>query len=176
MRRTSRSTTRRRRSPSTSLGLVMKWLIGQGGLAANRGGQRAKGREALRRDRPHAASIAARPQKDSRSLMNVTFRLPSEDLEKMFVEGIDGGGPRRPEGPPVRRRHARVDLQRVSRGRRRRARRRSCGSSSGAQARLNRRRQKYDKPFAFIALRQAAPCYHGRVLRRRRVARAGFAR
>ena len=36
-----------------ALGLVMKWLIGQGGLAGNRGGERAKGREALRRDRPH---------------------------------------------------------------------------------------------------------------------------
>ena len=34
-------------------------------------------------------------QKDSRSLMNVTFRLPSEDLEKQFVKeaeeaGLDG--------------------------------------------------------------------------------------
>ena len=41
------------------------------------------------------ASIAALPQKDSRSLMNVTFRLPSEELEKTFekestAEGLDG--------------------------------------------------------------------------------------
>ena len=36
-----------------TLGLVMKWLIAQGGLAGDRDGQRAQGGEALRGDRPH---------------------------------------------------------------------------------------------------------------------------
>ena len=36
-----------------ALGLVMKWLLGQGGLAGIAARQRAQGREALRRDRPH---------------------------------------------------------------------------------------------------------------------------
>ena len=36
-----------------TLGLVMKWLLAQGGLAGDRDGQRAQGGEALRRDRSH---------------------------------------------------------------------------------------------------------------------------
>ena len=36
-----------------ALGLVMKWLLGQGGLAGDRGGQRAQGGEAVRRNRSH---------------------------------------------------------------------------------------------------------------------------
>ena len=40
----------------------------------------------------------AHAEKGSRSLMNVTFRLPTEDLEKQFVKeataaGLDGQGP-----------------------------------------------------------------------------------
>ena len=69
-------------------------------------------------------------QTGSRSLMNVTFRLATEELEKLFVKestaaGLDGLKGHRAVGG-----HARVDLQRVSRGRRRRARRRSCATSS----------------------------------------------
>ena len=81
-----------------------------------------KAREAVRGDRSHRV-LSRHGRKEDRSLMNVTFRLPNEDLEKTVREGIDGGGPRRPEGPPLGRRHARVDLQRVSGSRRRRARR-----------------------------------------------------
>ncbi len=65
--------------------LVMKWLLDQGGLEAIGRANAEKARvlyEALDSSggfyRPHA-----RP--DSRSNMNVTFRLPSEDLEKQFV-------------------------------------------------------------------------------------------
>ena len=58
--------------------------------------------------------------KDCRSLMNVTFRLATEELEKQFVKestaaGLDG------LRAPLGRRHARVDLQRVPRRGRRRA-------------------------------------------------------
>jgi phosphoserine aminotransferase len=76
------------------LRLVLKWLVGIGGLdAIGRINERKARRlyDELDRSefwRPHA-------QKDSRSLMNVTFRLPSEDLEKLFVKestaaGFDG--------------------------------------------------------------------------------------
>jgi phosphoserine aminotransferase len=77
------------------MGLVMKWLVGQGGLPATRKKNEEKARilyEALDNSggfyRPHA-------KPDSRSNMNVTFRLPSEDLEKQFVSeatkaGLDG--------------------------------------------------------------------------------------
>ena len=76
------------------LGLVVRWLIGEGGL-----------KEAGARNERKAAKLYAEidrtgfyrgtAQKGSRSLMNVTFRLGSEALEKQFVEeaekaGLDG--------------------------------------------------------------------------------------
>jgi phosphoserine aminotransferase len=76
------------------LGLVLKWLIEIGGLPAIAKMNDRKAQllyDELDRTpfwRPHAA-------KDSRSAMNVTFRLPSEELEKLFVKestaaGLDG--------------------------------------------------------------------------------------
>ena len=97
------------------LRLVLKWLTGE------------------RRPRRRSATINERKAKtlydeldrtefwrphadtDSRSLMNVTFRLPSEELEKLFVKESHRRRVRRPERPSVGRRPARVDLQRVSR-------------------------------------------------------------
>jgi phosphoserine aminotransferase len=65
--------------------LVTRWLVDQGGLAAIGKANAAKAKalyDALDGSggfyRPHA-------QPGSRSNMNVTFRLPSEDLEKQFV-------------------------------------------------------------------------------------------
>ena len=76
------------------LRLVLKWLVGLGGLPAIAKINEAKAKvlyDELDRTefwKPHA-------DRDSRSLMNVTFRLPSEDLEKQFVKestaaGFDG--------------------------------------------------------------------------------------
>ena len=76
------------------LRLVLKWLVAQGGLKAiEKLNERKAGHLYAELDRtefwrPHAA-------KDSRSRMNITFRLPSEDLEKIFVKestaaGFDG--------------------------------------------------------------------------------------
>src|SRR5262249_34026800 len=65
--------------------LAVQWLLEQGGLAAIGHANAAKAKliyDALDSSggfsRPHA-------KPDSRSNMNVTFRLPSEDLEKKFV-------------------------------------------------------------------------------------------
>jgi phosphoserine aminotransferase len=76
------------------LGLTMKWLRGLGGLEAiARINERKAGKLYAEIDRTgFYRGTAAR---DSRSLMNVTFRLPSEDLEKAFVKestaaGLDG--------------------------------------------------------------------------------------
>ena len=74
--------------------LVVSWLLKQGGLdAIARGNARKADKLYAEIDRTgfyrgHAAG-------DSRSRMNVTFRLPSEDLEKKFVKestaaGLDG--------------------------------------------------------------------------------------
>ncbi len=77
-----------------TMGLVMKWLRRSGGLAAiEKVNARKAGKLYAEIDRTGFYRGAA--QKDQRSLMNVTFRLPSEDLEKQFVKestaaGLDG--------------------------------------------------------------------------------------
>ena len=48
--------------------------------------------------------------------MNITFRLPSEDLEKTFVKESAAAGLDGLEGAPLRRRHPGVALQRLPRG------------------------------------------------------------
>ena len=76
------------------LGLVTRWLIGQGGLEAiATANERKAGKLYAEIDR--TGFYRGTAQKDSRSLMNVTFRLPSEELEKQFVKdagkaGLDG--------------------------------------------------------------------------------------
>jgi phosphoserine aminotransferase len=77
-----------------ALGLVMKWLKGQGGLAAIAAhNHRKAGRLYAEIDR--TGFYRGTAQKDSRSSMNITFRLATEDLEKQFIEqstaaGLDG--------------------------------------------------------------------------------------
>ena len=77
-----------------TLGLVMKWLIANGGLAAI---EKANVRKAakLYAEIDRTGFYRGTADKDCRSLMNVTFRLSSEDLEKQFVKestaaGLDG--------------------------------------------------------------------------------------
>jgi phosphoserine aminotransferase len=76
------------------LGLVMKWLIRQGGLPAiAEVNQRKAARLYAEIDRSGFYRGVAEP--GSRSAMNVTFRLPTEQLETMFVKestaaGLDG--------------------------------------------------------------------------------------
>jgi phosphoserine aminotransferase len=74
--------------------LVMKWLLKRGGLA---GVEQANARKAARlyAEIDRTGFYRGHAQKDSRSRMNVTFRLPSEDLEKTFAKeataaGLDG--------------------------------------------------------------------------------------
>jgi phosphoserine aminotransferase len=76
------------------LGLTMKWLKSLGGLAGIAAiNERKAGKLYAEVDR--TGFYRGTAQKDSRSLMNVTFRLPSEDLEKLFDKeatkaGLDG--------------------------------------------------------------------------------------
>jgi phosphoserine aminotransferase len=77
-----------------TLGLVMKWLLGQGGLAGIASVNERKAAK-LYAELDRTGFYRGTAQKNSRSLMNVTFRLPTEDLEKVFVTestaaGLDG--------------------------------------------------------------------------------------
>jgi phosphoserine aminotransferase len=76
------------------INLVCKWLKEKGGLAGMQAENEAKAK--LLYDAIDATDFyRGHAEKDSRSIMTVTFRLPSEDLEKQFVKestaaGLDG--------------------------------------------------------------------------------------
>jgi phosphoserine aminotransferase len=77
-----------------ALGLVMKWLIGHGGLPAIAAVNQRKA-EKLYAEIDRTGFYRGTAHKDCRSLMNVTFRLSSEELEKRFIKestaaGLDG--------------------------------------------------------------------------------------
>src|SRR5204862_6067288 len=68
-----------------ALGLVMKWLIAQGGLAAIATVNARKGAK-LYAEIDRTGFYRGTAHKDCRSLMNVTFRLATEDLENAFIK------------------------------------------------------------------------------------------
>jgi phosphoserine aminotransferase len=76
------------------LGLVMRWALDQGGLAAI-GEVNARKAAKLYAEIDRTGFYRGTAARESRSQMNVTFRLPSEALEKAFVQestadGLDG--------------------------------------------------------------------------------------
>ena len=76
------------------LGLVTQWLIAHGGLEAIAAVNERKAAK-LYTEIDRTGFYRGTAQKDSRSLMNVTFRMASEELEKQFVKeaekaGLDG--------------------------------------------------------------------------------------
>jgi phosphoserine aminotransferase len=74
-----------------ALGLVMKWLLAQGGLqAVALANCRKAGKLYAEIDR--TGFYRGTAAKDCRSLMNVTFRLASEELEKLFVKESEAAG------------------------------------------------------------------------------------
>jgi phosphoserine aminotransferase len=77
-----------------ALGLVMKWLLKQGGLKAIAVANERKAAK-LYSEIDRTGFYRGTAHKNSRSLMNVTFRLSTEDLEKLFIKestaaGLDG--------------------------------------------------------------------------------------
>jgi phosphoserine aminotransferase len=76
------------------INLVCKWLQGKGGLAAMERENEEKAR--LLYDAIDASAFyRGHADADARSIMNVTYRLPSEELEKKFTseataQGLDG--------------------------------------------------------------------------------------
>src|ERR1041385_5196170 len=76
------------------LGLTMKWLKSVGGIPGIAAINERKA-AALYAEIDRTGFYRGTARKESRSLMNVTFRLPSEELEKMFdkeatANGLDG--------------------------------------------------------------------------------------
>jgi phosphoserine aminotransferase len=74
--------------------LVMAWLLERGGLEAIEKHNIRKA-ETLYREIDRTGFYRGHAQKDSRSRMNITFRLPNEELEKKFAKeataaGLDG--------------------------------------------------------------------------------------
>ena len=70
---------------------MTKWLISLGGLDAIAAvNERKAGKLYAEIDRANFYRGTA--QKESRSLMNVTFRLPSEELEKQFIKDAEKAG------------------------------------------------------------------------------------
>jgi phosphoserine aminotransferase len=77
-----------------AVGLVVKWLLAQGGLAAVAAINERKA-ATLYAEIDRTGFYRGTASVDSRSLMNVTFRLPTEGLEKAFIKestaaGFDG--------------------------------------------------------------------------------------
>ncbi len=74
-----------------TMGLVMKWLLAQGGLSAiEQVNQRKAAKLYAEIDR--TGFYRGTAHKECRSLMNVTFRLATEDLEKQFVKQAEAAG------------------------------------------------------------------------------------
>jgi phosphoserine aminotransferase len=77
-----------------TLGLVMKWLIQQGGLAAM-GSTNERKAAKVYAEIDRTGFYRGTAAKEDRSLMNITFRLSTEELEKLFIKestaaGLDG--------------------------------------------------------------------------------------
>lgn len=74
------------------VGLVLKWLKGEGGLGAIRLRNQEKARLIYDVIDESGGFYRGHAESDSRSLMNVTFRLPSEVLENEFVKQSESEG------------------------------------------------------------------------------------
>jgi phosphoserine aminotransferase len=73
------------------LRLVLRWLIANGGLEAMAAANERKAAK-LYAEIDRTGFFRGHAAKDSRSRMNVTFRLPAEDLEKQFVQEATAAG------------------------------------------------------------------------------------
>ena len=95
------------------INLVCKWLKDKGGLEAMERENEEKAK--LLYDAIDASDFyRGHADHDARSIMNVTFRLPSEELEKKFACRSNSPGNGRPQGTSISRRNSRLNLQRVS--------------------------------------------------------------
>ena len=73
-------------------GLVFKWLIGLGGLEEMARLNQKKASLVYQAIDRSGGFYRGHAQKESRSVMNIPYRLPSEDLEKRFVKESEAAG------------------------------------------------------------------------------------
>jgi phosphoserine aminotransferase len=73
------------------VGLVVKWVLEQGGLAAIAAVNERKA-ATLYAEIDRSGFYRGTARKENRSQMNVTFRLPTEDLEKTFNKEATSAG------------------------------------------------------------------------------------
>lgn len=74
------------------VGLVLQWLKAQGGIAAIEKINQAKAALIYGVIDDSSGFYRGHADKDSRSFMNITFRLPNEELEKRFAAEADQAG------------------------------------------------------------------------------------
>jgi phosphoserine aminotransferase len=74
------------------VGLVLRWLIDLGGLAEIDRRNAAKAKVVYDAIDRSGGFYRGHARPDSRSRMNVTFRLPSEELDKQFVKQSEAEG------------------------------------------------------------------------------------
>jgi phosphoserine aminotransferase len=74
------------------VGLILQWLVETGGLAAALKRNQEKAKLVYSAIEGSGGFYRGHAQPGSRSLMNVTFRLTSEDLEKAFVKEAQAAG------------------------------------------------------------------------------------
>ena len=74
------------------VGLVLQWLKGLGGLAAVAEHNAAKAGAIYRAIDESGGFYRGHADPASRSLMNITFRMPSEELEKQFARQAEAEG------------------------------------------------------------------------------------
>lgn len=74
------------------MGLVFKWIIKSGGLAAMQKHNEAKAKLIYDAIDASGGYYKGHARPDSRSLMNITFRLPTEALEEKFVKDAKAAG------------------------------------------------------------------------------------
>ena len=116
--------------------LVTRWLLDEvGGLAAMHERNARKAKWLYDVIDGSGGFYRGHAQPASRSLMNVCFRLPSDEIETAFLAGAEGAQSALPERASLGRRHSRQHLQRDAGGRSRSAGRLHAGISQAALVR-----------------------------------------
>ncbi len=93
------------------VGLVFQWVKKNGGLAGIQKTNRTKAALIYKTIDDSGGFYRGHAQPEARSVMNIPFRLPTEELEDTFATEVQEAWSDRSQRPSLRRRHARLHLQ-----------------------------------------------------------------